>query len=109
MNIGAGYTFILISLTWCCGCGTVASHVGQGPNDPHGVYRGVRSDVSVLSEPNRYGTDPMITGCSICYIAWDTPLSFVADTILLPVDIFNKAPKPAEEGSKPQETSRPEL
>ena len=90
---------ILIALTLCSGCGTIASHTNQGPNDPHGVYRGVRLDASVLLEPDRYGTDPTLTGCSICYMAWDSPLSLVADTILLPVDVFNTAPTPAKEAA----------
>ena len=94
------YAFVLVALTLCSGCGIIASHTNQGPNDPHGVYRGVRLDAGVLSEPDRYGTDPTLTGCSICYVAWDSPLSFVADTILLPVDIFNTAPKPTREEAK---------
>ena len=92
--------FILIALTLCSGCGTIASHTNQGPNDSHGVYRGVRLDAGVLSDANRYGTDPTLTGCSICYIAWDAPFSLVADTVLLPIDVFNRAPKPDQEAAK---------
>src|SRR5579862_6823515 len=98
--MNARYSFILIGLTLCSGCGTIASHTNRGPNDPHGVYRGVRLDAGVLSEPDRYGTDPTLTGCSICYVVWDSPLSFVADTFLLPVDVFNTAPKPVGKDAK---------
>jgi uncharacterized protein YceK len=100
MNRTARYTFILMALTGCSGCGTIASHTNQGPNDPHGVYRGVRLNVGTLSGPDRYGTDPMLTGCSICYVVWDSPFSFVADTILFPVDVFNRAPNPASKSAK---------
>ncbi len=100
MNITARYTFSLMALTLCSGCGTIASHTNQSPNDPHGVYRGVRLNVGTLSGADRYGTDPMLTGCSICYVVWDSPFSFVADTILLPVDVFNRASKPASENAK---------
>jgi uncharacterized protein YceK len=67
----------LVSLGLCSGCGSIASHTSGSS----GAYSGVRTDSELLFE-----------GQTLFVI--DYPFSAAADTLLLPVDLWPKAPPP---------------
>jgi uncharacterized protein YceK len=92
MKIHWASTLLVLSL--CTGCGTICSHNGEGLVKG-GVYQGVRFDARVLSHSDiGWGKDqeayddPSFVGVSICYAVWDLPLSAMADTVVLPVDLL---------------------
>ena len=79
------------------GCGTVATMDEAARPVPFGVYSGVRHDIGAIKH---FGHSNPIFSASyyntMAVIAiFDLPLSFVADTLLLPYTIFQK---PARSG-----------
>ncbi len=73
---------LLLALALCSGCGTIgAHHLSADDDPPRGVYRGVRFDCECIGE----GADIYPTPVAIL----DLPLSFAADTLVLPYDIID--------------------
>lgn len=68
----------VIILVFCSGCGTFISGFNSNPNR---VYGGVRQDVRA-------------TGDGYAYMIIDAPFSFVADTLLLPFDLYRLSEMP---------------
>jgi uncharacterized protein YceK len=65
-----------LATAFCSGCGTIGSHANScGIGSTHQAYAGVRADAALVGEG------------SAGYIL-DFPFSAVADTILLPVDLW---------------------
>jgi uncharacterized protein YceK len=75
------------------GCGTYASHLARkGANSPR-IYRGTRYDAArlrdaiVAGEKDETHNDAELRTLIFIVMPIDLPLSFVADTLLLPYDI----------------------
>ena len=87
---------LLLSLLLSCGCGTISEHDGRIVHE-HGhlsmgpvVYRGVRSDIDGILQPGGHNH----------VIHWiDFPFSLIADTVLLPWDLYILAAYPSWEES----------
>jgi uncharacterized protein YceK len=79
-----------IALLFLCltGCGTFTSHmrwVDTTVSD-HGIYRGVKTDAETIGDvcKSESGAWPVVI-VPLCVL--DMPLSAVADTFMLPVDL----------------------
>jgi uncharacterized protein YceK len=75
------------------GCGTLWNHgIPQKPGDPR-VYRGTRYDAQCIRQAiaptakDETHDDPELRTLFLIAMPIDLPLSFVADTILLPYDL----------------------
>jgi uncharacterized protein YceK len=70
------FALAMLAIVFCSGCGTIGSHVNScGVGSTHQSYSGVRADAALVTE----GAPGYIL---------DFPFSAMADTILLPVDLW---------------------
>jgi uncharacterized protein YceK len=70
----------LILLSVCSGCGTVNTHTSvPEAHNPQGPYDGVRFDWQRLSQDHHAD--------AVCFYALDLPISALADTMFLPLDL----------------------
>ncbi len=71
---------LLILLSFCSGCGTVNTHSSvPEAHNPQGPYDGVRYDWHKLSVDHHVD--------AVCFFALDLPISALADTVFLPIDL----------------------
>ena len=76
-------TSILLLMLSClhCGCATIDAH--QQPSSPApyvGTGQAIKNTANSVFDYDYYG--------EVMVKAWDVPLCFVADTLLLPYDIY---------------------
>src|SRR4051794_8383682 len=74
---------------------------------PPVVYGGVQNDVGTIDSANRLGGDQGL-GMAGLYLLADVPLSFVADTLTLPIPICVKLAWQALQGDSPDNHGRQE-
>jgi uncharacterized protein YceK len=84
---------ILAALTTLGGCATAGSMAGNQPGSK--IYAGTRLDATMVSEALSYDSEaaktpgvegPVLAWSACCGMA-DLPLSFIADTVMLPVTV----------------------
>ena len=80
MNRFVAVSVVLLLPVVSGGCGTILSW-----KEP-GIYSGVRKEIKVLRQKHR-GWFPGMTRFAKVMAVIDLPLSFLADTVLLPVSI----------------------
>ncbi len=93
-----------LAMAVLCGCGTVTTRV-KGQADP---YCGVASDLEKVSRAERWQSwsyGGTADSCPFFFpnaLLWvlDLPLSFTADTLLLPVDLLAPRPVAPDTGSE---------
>ncbi len=94
-----------LAIAVLCGCGTVCTRV-KGPAGP---YCGVASDVDKVGSAENWqswsygGTAdswPLLFPNAMLWVL-DLPLSFTADTLLLPVDFVRHKPEASDTGPEP--------
>jgi uncharacterized protein YceK len=99
----ASAIFVVASCVIVCagpGCSSIGTHV---PHQEAGVYPGVRADGGLIAHPH-VRDDPVVfghisPGVVVAYSVVDLPFSAALDTLLLPIDLTYRKPKPAQDSS----------
>jgi len=96
MNSSLHLLFAASALIFVQGCATYVTHVWPYPSDAPRVYRGTAYDAQRLreaiasTEKDETHNDPELRILILVVGPIDLPLSFVADTILLPYDLTTR-------------------
>ncbi len=82
----AGLCTVAVLSAGLSGCSTVAVHLDKDiePGPYYGTKHAIKETKRSWNQPRFYG--------EATFVVWDIPLSFAADTLLLPVAVARRQP-----------------
>ncbi|SRR6266705_1032297 len=95
------FLLLILAVSTSCGCGTIGTRMFDDPaksGDYHGskIYSGVRGDIQAVGDMLSPNYTKEARGLWPLFLL-DLPFSFIADTLLLPITIYEELSKSSEQ------------